>query len=147
MAVSGMMRARWAGARWAVWRWEFTELELGFEVDYAISRNNRSENFRGYTQYLLANGLVHFARGKARPYFLFGGGMAIHTNTGAYLGSPRTGVGPAVAIGFGLKGFINEHWFIRPEVRVSGGWGSGLRKAIESPATVPRITIGAGYRW
>lgn len=47
---------------------------------------------------------------------------------------------------FGVKGFLTERFFVRPEMRLLvGSAPSGL--GFEAPISNLRFTFGGGYRW
>lgn len=117
----------------------------GFEADWALSRNHRDNiggrEYRGVAHALLGNALLHFSSGRTQPYLLAGGGLMNYSSGG------RSGSGGAFALGFGVKGMLTDHVFLRPEVRLTVGVTGGLKSAIEAPASVARFTMGIGYRW
>ncbi len=127
--VAGGFAVGWHGDR-----------RLGVEFDYGYSQNKRDDLFSGRTHTALGNVLVHFGKSRAQPYLLGGGGLLHHTNLGGRVFGFRneSRASLAGAVGFGVKAFINDHWFVRPEVRVT------LTSSFDS---VARASVGIGYRW
>jgi opacity protein-like surface antigen len=115
---------------------------LGIEGEW--SRFSHERQFvpgfgtKGHGDFVMANGLLHFApEGRVQPYVLAGAGL---------LKYQRHDAGFAWNAGFGVKGFLTEHWFLRPELRFQCGNGT-RRGGPEPPLWQVRFQMGVGYRW
>ena len=124
---------------------------LALEFDVNAFRHSRTIGglpFDGHGQFYTGNVVWHMRRGRVQPYLLAGaGGMRynVRIRTRAATVNGSTG-GFAITPGFGVKAFLSEHWFLRPEARVYIGTGSKLG-GIEPPIAQLRLAIGVGYQW
>jgi hypothetical protein len=118
---------------------------LGVEGEINAFRSRRDfassvSPFQHNGVHLMANFLSHFGPPRAQFYLLGGVGLLHVKNV-------RRGVsdtGFNVGFGLGFKFFATEHIYIRPDLRIFGG---GTSQAVESPFSMIRIGIGAGYSW
>jgi hypothetical protein len=118
---------------------------LAAEFEYSRFENQRDIagvfRFSGTGNWFTGNVLKHWGvNTRFQPYV--SGGFGGMTYTGGISS-------PAVSVGFGAKGYVTEHFFIRPEIKVlrtvfgSNNAGPGA----EPPISNLRISIGAGWRF
>lgn len=124
---------------------------LALEFDVNAFRHSRTIGgfpFEGNGQFYTGNVLWHMRRGRVQPYLVAGaGGMRYAVRVGAGRTEVRGSTsGFAITPGFGVKAFLNENWFLRPEARVYIGAGD-TRGGIEPPIAQFRISFGIGYQW
>lgn len=117
--------------------------------EYALLRNKREFPFatwRGRTQHAAANLFVHFGSGKVQPYIIGGLGAVHHTS----LSEPRviqgsdSAFGWAWSGGFGVRGYVTDKVFVRPEVRLWVADG-GISKVVEPLLSTLQVSVGVGY--
>lgn len=116
---------------------------LGVEGEYTFFRHRREYGFGGVTEgnahLFTGNALLHFSPdGKVQPFLLIGAG-----------GQSYKGNGPGFTwnCGAGIKAFLNDHLFLRPEVRLSSGKYDREPFEPEPPISTIRFQFGVGYRW
>lgn len=110
-------------------------------AEYALIKHRREFPFavwRGTFQHAAATGYVHFGSGKVQPYVVGGIGLLHYSN------DSRSGTGWAWSGGAGFRGYVTQHVFVRPEVRLWVGDG-GISRAIEPYASTFQFSIGLGY--
>ena len=115
---------------------------LGIEGEYTFFRHKRDFSFgqwKGNAHLFTGNALFHFSPdGNVQPFLLIGAG-----------GQSYEGSGPGFAwnCGAGFKAYLNDHLFLRPEVRIStAGYSRGAFQP-EPPISTLRFQFGLGYRW
>ncbi len=117
--------------------------------EYALQTNKREFSFatwKGRTQHAAANLFFHFGSGTVRPYLVGGIGAVHHT----VLSEPRVLPGSNSASGwgwsggFGVRGYVTNRVFVRPEVRlwVSSG---GINRVVEPLLGTFQFSLGVGY--
>ncbi len=116
---------------------------LGVEGEYTFFRHKRDfgplGQWKGNAHLFTANALLHFSpEGKVQPFLLIGAG-----------GQSYEGNGPGFTwnCGAGIKAFLNDHLFLRPEVRLSSGKYDRKPLQPEPPISTIRFQFGVGYRW
>lgn len=129
--------------------------KFGAEIELAAHRHRREFSsgvvFEGNGFNAALSGLYYFGRatGRAQPYLIGGFGVMHERNTSSFPGESAfdfSGTGGAVNLGAGAKIFVRERFSLRPEFRVFSGNAGGLPVA-ESPFSIWRFSMGAGYHW
>jgi len=124
---------------------------LGVEAELNAFRTTREfasslPAYRATGFHLMGNGLLYLSRGKAQVFILAGAGIVYAHVASGFAGSPAqtSGSGLAANVGFGVKGRVTEHLWVRPEIRVFAGSPGGVIEPLFSDL---RASIGLGYRW
>lgn len=118
---------------------------IGLEGEYTYFRHDRTIalgqfRFKGSGHIFTGNFLYHFRpEAKVQPFVLVGAGGLNY--------SDGDGPGFAWTAGVGLKAYLTDHIFIRPEVRLSSGRFDRVPLQPEPPVSNLRFQFGAGYRW
>lgn len=132
-AAAGVGLGKRVTRRWSV-EGEWTRFH--HERDFSFASSFRSE---GYGNFFMANGLLHFnPEGRIQPFVLGGAGILKYETQNAGFG---------FNFGGGVKGYLTDHWFIRPEFRVQIGQGTRRNGGPEPPISQGRVQVGVGYRW
>lgn len=117
--------------------------------EYALLTNKREFTFatwRGRSYNAAANAFLHFGSGNVQPYVVGSIGALHHV----VLSEPRvlpgsnSATGWAWSGGFGVRGYVSEHVFVRPEVRVWAGRG-GISRVVEPYLSTLQFSMGVGY--
>jgi opacity protein-like surface antigen len=90
--------------------------------------------------HVMANALVHFGPQRSQFYLLGGVGL-VHVKNKT---SDRSDDAFNLGFGFGFKFLARERVYIRPDFRIFSG---STNRAAESPFSMLRVAIGAGYLW
>ncbi len=117
---------------------------IGLEAEYTRFHHKReiaggAFTWEGSANLFTGNFLLHFSpEGRVQPFLLVGAG-----------GMTYEGGGPGFAwnCGAGVKGYLTDHLFVRPEFRISHGrYDRGVLQP-EPPISNLRFQFGIGYRW
>jgi opacity protein-like surface antigen len=117
---------------------------IGVEGEYTHLRHKREISggafiWEGSANLFTGNFLLHFRpERRVQPFVLIGAG-----------GMTYEGSGPGFAwnCGAGVKAYLTDHWFLRPEVRISSGDYDRGPSQPEPPLSNIRVQFGVGYRW
>ena len=117
---------------------------FGVEGEYTYLRYRRDfgaiGEWKGAAHSFTGNALLHFRpNSRLQPFLLLGAGGLSH--------SSGDGPGFAWTAGAGLKGYLTEHIFLRPEFRLTSGKYGRLPFQPEPPLSNLRFQFGFGYRW
>ena len=117
---------------------------IGVEGEYTRFHHRREIAggaflWEGSANLFTGNLLIHFSPdSRAQPFVLIGAG-----------GMSYEGGGPGFSwnCGAGVKVYVTDHWFIRPEFRISSGKYDRAPLQPEPPLSNLRFQFGVGYRW
>ena len=118
---------------------------IGLEGEYTYFQHDRiigagAFRFKGSGSIFTGNFLYHFRpEKKVQPFVLVGAGGLSYNEA--------DGPGFAWTAGVGLKAYLTDHFFIRPEVRLSSGRFDRVPLQPEPPLSNLRFQFGLGYRW
>jgi hypothetical protein len=126
------------GAEWRPLR------RAGFEAELFGTRFNRGDSFHvdGDTQFILANATWYLSRSRIQPYIKGGFGAFRTRYNVSWPGVAPNQVsrnGAAVNFGAGIRFFVNRHWSVNPDFRVTGGAGNYLLFSY--------FSMSAAYHW
>lgn len=117
---------------------------FGVEGEYTYLRFRRDfgiiGEWKGGAHTVTGNALLHFRpKTRVQPFLLLGAGALSHTS--------GDGPGFAWTAGAGLKGYLSDHIFLRPEIRFTSGRYDRRPFQPEPPISNLRFQFGIGYRW
>ncbi len=118
---------------------------IGIEGEYTYFQHDRmiglgAFRFKGSGHMVTGNFLYHFRpESKVQPFLLVGAGGLSYSDS--------DGPGFAWTGGVGLKAYVTDHIFLRPEVRLSSGRFDRVPLQPEPPLSNLRFQFGVGYRW
>lgn len=125
---------------------------LGLELEVTSMKNKRegSPGFQaeGRTTSVGPNLVYHFSSSRTKPFVVGGIHFFHHRGTAGFVPLPPDGTVNhwAFRIGGGVKAFVSERVFLRPEFICVAG-GKGRSTGIEFPIFSPRFSVGLGYQW
>jgi hypothetical protein len=127
-----------------------SRLALEFEITTMKNKRESDVGFQadGQTTSIGPNLVYHFSSGRTRPFILGGIHFFHHRGTAGFAPLPpdESVNDVAIRIGGGVKAFVSERVFLRPEfICVTGG--EGRARGVEFPISAPRFSVGIGYQW
>ena len=128
---------------------------VALELEVMTAKNKREPgagsgfHAEGRTTTVGPNVLFHFATGRIKPFVLAGIHFFHHDGFAGFAPDrPEAKESHwAFRVGAGMKAFVSDRWFIRPEFACSSGGNGRTAGALEFPIWSPRFSAGIGYQW